>query len=131
MSAGSGKPGQVLGVTLTLTAYLPEDQTRIARAVEEIAPGSAAPTQESLPLQVLGTPSTDKAEWAYDLLEAAAGSVAVTRTWMDDEGAAARGSCPSCGSAKTQPYLHAGPGARVDTRCTACGKVFGPKTRRV
>ena len=37
---------------------------------------------------------------------------------------AARPACPSCGSAHTQPFTHAGPGARVNMKCLDCGTLF-------
>lgn len=43
----------------------------------------------------------------------------------------ARQPCPTCGSTKTQPFTHAGPGARVNMQCTACGQLFkDPHLRR-
>jgi rubredoxin len=36
----------------------------------------------------------------------------------------ARPSCPSCGSAHTQPFTHAGPVARVNMKCIDCGHLF-------
>jgi hypothetical protein len=39
--------------------------------------------------------------------------------------------CPFCGSARTQPFTHAGPGARVNMRCMDCGHQFkDPNLRR-
>ena len=35
-----------------------------------------------------------------------------------------RPECPMCGSRRTQPFTHAGPGARVNTKCLACGQLF-------
>jgi rubredoxin len=38
-----------------------------------------------------------------------------------------RPACPMCGSTRTQPFTHAGPGARVNMKCTSCGHLFrGP-----
>ncbi len=38
-----------------------------------------------------------------------------------------RPACPMCGSTRTQPFTHAGPGARVNMKCTNCGHLFrGP-----
>ena len=37
---------------------------------------------------------------------------------------AARPACPSCGSGHTQPFTHAGPGARVNMKCLDCGTLF-------
>jgi hypothetical protein len=36
----------------------------------------------------------------------------------------ARPPCPRCGSAHTQPFTHAGPGARVNMKCIDCGHLF-------
>ncbi|MDP9327932.1 MAG: hypothetical protein M3P10_06975 [Actinomycetota bacterium] len=36
----------------------------------------------------------------------------------------ARPACPSCGSAHTQPFTHAGPAARVNMKCLDCGHLF-------
>jgi rubredoxin len=35
-----------------------------------------------------------------------------------------RPACPMCGSTRTQPFTHAGPGARVNMKCTNCGHLF-------
>jgi hypothetical protein len=35
-----------------------------------------------------------------------------------------RPACPRCGSAHTQPFSHAGPGARVNMKCIDCGQLF-------
>jgi hypothetical protein len=42
----------------------------------------------------------------------------------------ARAACPSCGSARTQPFAHAGPGARVNMKCLDCGTLFKDKGLR-
>jgi hypothetical protein len=43
----------------------------------------------------------------------------------------ARMRCPVCGSARTQPFTHAGPAARVNMRCLTCGHQFrDPELRR-
>ena len=41
-----------------------------------------------------------------------------------------RPECPFCGSTKTQPFTHAGPGARVNMKCTNCGHLFHAKLTR-
>jgi hypothetical protein len=41
-----------------------------------------------------------------------------------------RAPCPSCGSTRTLPFPHAGPGARVNMRCTTCGHQFKDKDLR-
>lgn len=50
-----------------------------------------------------------------------------------DDGPApsARQPCPTCGSTKTQPFMHAGPAARVNMKCDTCGQLFkDPNLRR-
>jgi len=42
----------------------------------------------------------------------------------------ARPDCPFCGSTKTEPFPHAGPGARVNMKCTHCGHLFHAKIVR-
>lgn len=42
-----------------------------------------------------------------------------------------RPACPRCGSAHTQPFTHAGPGARVNMKCIDCGGLFRDPGRRV
>ena len=37
--------------------------------------------------------------------------------------------CPKCGSTRTQPFTHAGPGARVNMKCTNCGHLFRGPTK--
>ena len=46
------------------------------------------------------------------------------------EEVARRPECPSCGSAHTQPFTHAGPGARLNMKCIDCGHLFREKTIR-
>ena len=46
------------------------------------------------------------------------------------EEVARRPVCPSCGSAHTQPFTHAGPGARLNMKCIDCGHLFREKTIR-
>lgn len=47
-----------------------------------------------------------------------------TRTRQPSEGLPSRPECPACGSTHTQPFTHAGPVARVNTKCTQCGHLF-------
>ena len=129
MAQGTGRPGQILGVSVTLVSYPADREADLAVALKEIMPDVATLTQEVLPLLVLDSPSSDKAEWAYDLLEAAGGEVAIAREWMDRDSDTARPTCPSCGSENGQPYLHAGPAARVNRKCNDCGHLFKVKTR--
>ena len=107
-----------------LTAWSKDSETEIAKALEEI---SGPATLGDEPLVVLAHTSTAKAEWAKELLEGAGGTVSVEEVWVtrDQAGdARPRPECPTCGSTQTQPYLHAGPAARVNMKCNDCGQLF-------
>ncbi|MEX0834156.1 MAG: hypothetical protein WD276_09860 [Actinomycetota bacterium] len=131
MSERAGEMGQVLGASVTLTGWSDGRQADVAKALAEIMPSAVAPSEDSLPLLALETPSRDKAEWALDLLEAAGGAVSIARVWMAPEkGDNSRPACPSCGSKQTQPFTHAGPVARVNMKCTDCGHLFKVKSTR-
>ena len=82
---------------------------------------------DALPLVVLDHTSVAKAERAKELLERAGGTVSLEEVWVTREQAGdarPRPVCPTCGSTRTQPYLHAGPGARVNMKCNDCGQLF-------
>ena len=104
----------------------------LTRALEEIS-GPISLGAEELPLVVLQHTSRAKGEWAKELLERAGGTVSLEEVWVTREQAGdarPRSACPVCGSARTQPYLHAGPGARVNMKCNDCGQLFrGTATR--
>ena len=129
MAQGTGQPGQILGVSVTLVSYPKDREADLTVALKEIMLEAPALSQDALPLVVLNAPSSDKAEWAYDLLEGAGGSVSIAREWMDRDDATARPACPSCGSKRSQPYTHAGPAARVNRKCNDCGHLFKARTR--
>jgi hypothetical protein len=123
MSAGNA--GQVLGVGVSLTGWNAGREDDVSGALSTLLPGASLPDTTDLPLLVVETTSKDSAEEAYDLLEAAGGKVEVTRVWMDPAaGKTHRSPCPRCGSTRTQPWGHAGPGARVNHMCDACGNPF-------
>lgn len=48
----------------------------------------------------------------------------------DHRGQRPRPRCPACGSKRTQPFAHAGPGARVNMQCTDCRHLFKDKDLR-
>jgi hypothetical protein len=109
-----------------LTAWDEASEPQLTKALEEIATQVSLSADE-LPLTVLEHTSRAKAEWAKDLLERAGGAVSVEEVWVTREQAGdarARPVCPTCGSTRTQPYLHAGPGARVNMKCNDCGQLF-------
>ncbi len=121
----SGNADQVLGVSVTLTGWQPGRDGDVAGALATLVPGAALPAPEDLPSVVMETPSKDAAEEAYDLLEGAGATVEIARVWMSPAaGDTANPPCPRCGSTRTQPWLHAGPAARVNRTCGDCGNLF-------
>jgi hypothetical protein len=115
-----------------LTAWIENSESELTQALEELS-GPVSVSAEELPLVVLQHTSRAKAEWAKDLLERAGGTVSLEDEWVTREQAGdarPRPACPACGSGRTQPYLHAGPGARVNMKCNDCGQLFrGNATR--
>lgn len=121
----AGNAGEVLGVSVLLTGWRAGRETDVSGALGTLIPGTSLPDPADLPFLVVETPSKDSAEEAYDLLEAAGATVEVARVWMAPaSGKTARPPCPRCGSTRTQPWGHAGPGARVNQMCDACGNPF-------
>jgi hypothetical protein len=120
------RPDQVLGAEVVLTGWQPGREHDLTEALEQINRGVTLDT-ERLPLVVLGRTSVAKGGWARDLLAAAGGEVTVKDAWVTRDQAPdlrPRPACPSCGSSHTQPFTHAGPGARVNMKCTDCGHLF-------
>jgi len=116
---------QVLGVSVNLAGWQPGRESDVTGALAELLPGSSLPAESELPFVVMQTPSKDSAEEAYDLLEEAGAKVEIERVWMSPaEGETAKAACPRCRSARTQPWGHAGPGARVNRKCDSCGNLF-------
>ncbi len=122
----SRRPDQIRGARVVLTAWAEVSEPQLTEALEEIsAPVSLS--ADELPLVVLEHTSVAKAERAKELLERAGGTVSVEEVWVTREQAGdarPRPVCPACGSTRTQPYLHAGPGARVNMKCNDCGQLF-------
>lgn len=133
MTQGERRPDQILGATVTLTGWLPGRDGEVTEVLELLVPGPVSLNAEALPLTVLERTSTEKAERAKALLEEAGGTVSVEEVWATREETRevrARPTCPSCGSARTQPFTHAGPAARVNMRCTDCGHTFRHRDTR-
>lgn len=109
-----------------LTAWSGDSEPQLTEVLEKIsAPVSLS--ADALPLVVLDHTSVAKAERAKELLERAGGTVSLEEVWVTREQAGdarPRPVCPTCGSTRTQPYLHAGPGARVNMKCNDCGQLF-------
>ncbi len=124
MEEAGGGQDQVLGARVTLTAFDEDRRDELAQALLSFLPDPTAVAADALPMVVLETPSREDAAAAFDALEEAGGTVAIERVWVDRDATTARAACPSCGSARTQPFGHAGPAARVNTRCIDCGHLF-------
>ena len=121
----SGEPGQVLGASVTLTAYPAERADELLAVLAQIMDEAPTTLDGALPLLAIETPSPEIAERAFDLLEERGGTVRGGRVWMDPIGHdGERPACPACGSEHTQPFAHAGPGARVNMKCIDCGHRF-------
>lgn len=122
----------MLGAQVVLTGWHAGREDDVAQALERIGPDLVLDV-ERLPLVVLPRTSVARGEWARDLLRAAGGKVVVKDAWVTRDQASdvrARPACPSCGSAHTQPFTHAGPVARVNMKCTDCGHLFHVKQVR-
>ena len=116
---------QVLGVSVKLAGWQADREGDVAGALTILMPGASLPATDDLPFVVIETPSKDAAEEAYDLLEEAGATVEIERVWMSPAaGQTAKAACPRCRSVRTQPWAHAGPGARVNRKCDACGNLF-------
>ena len=105
----------------------------MTEALEQIMSGPVSLAAQVLPLVVLEKTSRERAEGARDLLTSAGGTVSVEEVWVTREEMGdlrPRPTCPSCGSAHTQPYPYAGPASRVNTKCTDCGHLFRSQSAR-
>jgi hypothetical protein len=118
---------EILGARVVLSGWAPERSDEVRRAVREVTSEDIELSLNDLPLVVLAKASLEKAEAARVLLTDAGASVELEDAWVTRDAprpAAARPECPFCGSAKTQPYSHAGPAARKRMKCTTCGRAF-------
>jgi hypothetical protein len=118
---------EVLGAKVTLTGIRKGRQASVAEALATVAPTAPPLDPDALPLVVRDATSIAKAGRIEVQLTEAGGIVTVEDAWVprgeapDPRG---RPTCPSCGSARTQPFTHAGPAARVNMRCSDCGHLF-------
>ena len=118
---------EIKGATVLLTGWSEGREREVADALGRV---SATPIEldgAELPIVALPKVTLEKAEAARDLLVEAGGSVDLQDAWVTRDAPrpiASRPVCPFCGSTKTQPYTHAGPGARTSMKCTTCGQRF-------
>jgi len=117
---------EIRGAIVLLTGWSPGREDEVAEALGSMSTDRIDLDRVELPFVALPKSTVDKAESARDLLAAAGGFVELEDAWVtrDAPRAASRPECPFCGSAKTQPYTHAGPAARKSMQCTTCGKRF-------
>lgn len=127
---------EILGARVVLTGWPPERRDEISEALRKITSQDVDLAGADPPLVVLAKASLEKAEAARVLLTDAGASVELEDAWVTRDTprpVASRPVCPFCGSGKTQPYTHAGPGAKTTMKCTTCGRTFratvGPSTR--
>ncbi len=127
MSDRARRHDEILGATVVLTGWALDRSEELSDAVRELTSEAVDLAAIEPPLVVLAKASLERAEAARTRLTAAGGSVELADAWVTRESAppvAERSTCPFCGSAKTQPYTHAGPGARKTMKCTTCGRTF-------
>ena len=118
---------EILGANVLLTGWSPERKGEVAEALGQITTQKVDLDRAKLPLVALEKTSLDKAEAAKALLVEAGGIVELEDAWVTRDAprpVASRPPCPFCGSTSTQPYTHAGPGARKRMKCTTCGRAF-------
>jgi hypothetical protein len=127
MSDRPRRHDEILGATVVLTGWPPERRNDVAAALERVASRPVDLDGVTMPLVALEKTSVQKAERARKLLEEAGADVELRDAWVRRDvapQAATRPACPFCGSTATQPYSHAGPGARKRMKCTTCGRAF-------
>jgi hypothetical protein len=127
MSGRGRRADEILGATVVLTGWSTGREADITEALGRLSAEPVDLGELRLPFVAIEKTSVRRAESARQLLEAAGGVVELRDAWVTREErpvASARPECPYCGSSKTQPYLHAGPGARKSMKCTTCGRTF-------
>ena len=127
MSERPRRHDEIRGASVLLTGWSEGREDEVAEALGTISTERIDLDRVEFPIVVLAKASLDKAEAAQELLVAAGGSVVLKDAWVTREvprTVASRPTCPFCGSTKTQPYTHAGPGARASMKCTTCGRRF-------
>jgi hypothetical protein len=133
MSNRPRRHDEILGASVVLTAWSADRRAEMSEALELLSPDPVDLDEIGLPYLAVERTSVQKAERIRDLLTQAGGTVELRDEWVtrdEPRPVAARPPCPFCGSTATQPYQHAGPGARKRMTCTTCGRVFRLGTAR-
>ena len=126
------RPNEVRGASVTLAGWQPGTEAGVEEAVRTVGSGSVQLDADALPIVVIEATTPEDADRVREQLEAAGAVVTVDDIWVTRErlnARAVRPACPSCGSARTQPFTHAGPAARLNMRCTECGHRFRHRER--
>lgn len=119
---------ELLGASVVLTGWATDRRATVDEALALLSEEPVDLDGIRVPFLVLAKASIEKAERVRDHLVEAGATVELRDEWVTREAATGvvRGvSCPFCGSVATQPFTHAGPGARKRRKCTRCGRVFG------
>jgi rubredoxin len=118
------RSNEILGARVIVTAIAPGREDDVAATLADLA---HADPPVVFPAVVVEKTLVAAGDRLREALEEAGATVEIGEAWVtrdevpDDT---PRPVCPSCGSTKTQPFLHAGPAARVNMRCRDCGHTF-------
>lgn len=128
MSGGERRHDEILGASVVLTGWSPGREADVTDALDRISATPVDLDTVELPLVALAKTTVEEAERTRDVLAAAGARVELRDAWVVGRQSPARAldrpECPFCGSDRTQPYTHAGPGARKTMKCTSCGRTF-------
>lgn len=131
--SGRRRHDEILGASVILTGWSADRRAEMTEALGLLSTEPVDLDELRTPFIALERASVRKAERARELLEEAGGTVELRDEWVTRDAAppaAKRPPCPYCGSKATQPYTHAGPGARKRMTCTTCGRTFQPARPR-
>ncbi len=132
MSDRARHPDEIRGASVVLTGWSPGREADVSEVLDLLSTKPVPLEELELPFVAVRKASMERAERARAVLEAAGAVVELEDEWVTrDQRAAAsiRPECPYCGSDRTQPYTHAGPGARKTMKCTTCGRTFRTAAR--
>ena len=113
--------------TVIVTGWESGSEEDIADTIERVSGERIVIEGAARPIVVLDRALPEEARNAAARLTAAGAEVAMEDLWVErgeTHGGRARPTCPSCGSAHVQPFVHAGPAARVNRKCIDCGHLF-------
>lgn len=127
MSDRERRHDEILGASVLITGWTEGREMDVAEALDLLSAATVDLATVELPYVALTKLTLEKAETARRVLAEAGAEVELEDAWVTRDGqrpATSRPPCPFCGSAKTQPYTHAGPAAKPSMKCTTCGQRF-------